>query len=226
MTLPLDLAAPVALDQPDAASQTTALEVTGEGTDSAAEMTEGASLTGAPSRPPWIVGLDLSLSAAGIAVGNGVFALDTPLKETATLDERVQRMRNVAAQVGTYCAGADLVALEGPSFNSRYAGFHESAGLWWRVYNHLRVAGLTVVVVPPANVKKFATGNGNAGKPAMVAAAIRRLGYERHDDNEADALWLRAAALDHYGFPLCPMPAVNRAALTKVAWPELGTVGT
>ena len=37
-------------------------------------------------------------------------------------------------------------------------------------------------------IKKFATGKGNAGKPAMIAAAKARWDYTGNDDNEADAL--------------------------------------
>lgn len=43
--------------------------------------------------------------------------------------------------------------------------------------------------VPVGTIKKFATGKGNADKQAMVAA-MRKLGYEPADDNEADALAL------------------------------------
>lgn len=38
-------------------------------------------------------------------------------------------------------------------------------------------------------IKKFATGNGNAGKPLMIQAA-RDLGFEVIDDNHADAIHL------------------------------------
>ena len=38
-------------------------------------------------------------------------------------------------------------------------------------------------------VKRHATGNGRATKPEMVRAALAR-GWNPHDDNEADALWL------------------------------------
>lgn len=40
------------------------------------------------------------------------------------------------------------------------------------------------------DIKKFATGKGNSGKPAMIEAAQEKLGYEGNDDNEADALWI------------------------------------
>lgn len=39
-------------------------------------------------------------------------------------------------------------------------------------------------------IKKFATGKGNAGKPMMIKAAQEKLGYTGNDDNEADALWI------------------------------------
>lgn len=39
-----------------------------------------------------------------------------------------------------------------------------------------------------SGVKKFATGNGNAGKPLMIEFAKKLWGYEGKDDNEADAL--------------------------------------
>lgn len=41
----------------------------------------------------------------------------------------------------------------------------------------------------PSEIKKHATGKGNASKDAMVAAARERFGSVI-DDNEADAIWL------------------------------------
>lgn len=39
-------------------------------------------------------------------------------------------------------------------------------------------------------IKKIATGRGNANKAAVVSAAQTELSYTGDDDNEADALWL------------------------------------
>jgi crossover junction endodeoxyribonuclease RuvC len=52
--------------------------------------------------------------------------------------------------------------------------------------------GIEYVGFSAGTVKKFATGNGNAGKPLMIAAAKQKLGYPEHlnDDNECDALWI------------------------------------
>ena len=41
-------------------------------------------------------------------------------------------------------------------------------------------------------MKRFATGNGNCGKPAMVRSAILKLRYKGGNNNEADAMWLLA----------------------------------
>ena len=43
--------------------------------------------------------------------------------------------------------------------------------------------------VPVGTIKKHATGKGNAGKEAVIAA-MRAKGYPVNDDNEADALAL------------------------------------
>lgn len=39
-----------------------------------------------------------------------------------------------------------------------------------------------------SEIKKFATGKGNSGKPAMIKAAQEKYGYTGEDDNEADAI--------------------------------------
>ena len=78
--------------------------------------------------------------------------------------------------------------------------------------------GLTPTLIAPASVKKYATGKGNAGKPEMLTAAIRRLDYQGHDDNEVDALWMLAMGMDYLGEPLAPVPVAQRAALAGVQW--------
>jgi len=51
----------------------------------------------------------------------------------------------------------------------------------------------------PAEVKKHATGKGNASKAQMIEAARERWGVDVRDDNEADALCVLAWALDEIG---------------------------
>jgi Holliday junction resolvasome RuvABC endonuclease subunit len=47
-------------------------------------------------------------------------------------------------------------------------------------------------------IKKFATGKGNSGKPQMIIAAKEKYGYNGKDDNEADALHLLHLAKRDY----------------------------
>lgn len=51
----------------------------------------------------------------------------------------------------------------------------------------------------PMEIKKHATGKGNAKKGAMIAAARSR-GWNPQDDNEADALWLLDLVNTELGF--------------------------
>lgn len=48
--------------------------------------------------------------------------------------------------------------------------------------------GINYKAVSAGEVKKFATGKGNAGKPQMIEAARLKYGYTGNNDNEADAL--------------------------------------
>lgn len=57
--------------------------------------------------------------------------------------------------------------------------------------------GHAYIGLAPVEVKRIATGRGNADKPAMVAAAQALLGYNGRDDNEADALWVYQWGAQH-----------------------------
>lgn len=59
-------------------------------------------------------------------------------------------------------------------------------------------AGVPYQGVPVGTIKRFATGKGNAGKDAVIAA-MRARGFAPADDNEADALALLLWAIDAQG---------------------------
>lgn len=48
-------------------------------------------------------------------------------------------------------------------------------------------------------IKKYATGKGNSGKPLMISSAKEKYGYDGNDDNEADALHLLNLTSSDYG---------------------------
>lgn len=57
-------------------------------------------------------------------------------------------------------------------------------------------AGVPYHPIAVQTIKKRATGNGNAGKPAMVVAAQGVFGMPCESDDRADALWLLQCALE------------------------------
>jgi Holliday junction resolvasome RuvABC endonuclease subunit len=54
------------------------------------------------------------------------------------------------------------------------------------------------VAYSASEVKKFATGKGNSGKPLMISAAQEKYAYQGNDDNEADALHILFLAKYYY----------------------------
>ncbi|MCB5945932.1 crossover junction endodeoxyribonuclease RuvC [Acidocella sp. KAb 2-4] len=68
--------------------------------------------------------------------------------------------------------------------------------------------------VPVGTIKAHATGKGNAGKEAVIAA-MRAKGFTPADDNEADALAIMLYALDH--LPNITTPRAREPARTHRA---------
>lgn len=163
-----------------------------------------------------IIAFDLSLAATGIARYDGVTeTLSTRLRGI----ERIEAIVDSAVRTGVY--DADLVVMEDALFGMR----NHTTGELLMLHGCIRLAlhreGVHYAVIAPATLKKYATGAGNAKKPDMRMELYKRAGIDLADDNQVDAWWLRAAALDHYGEPPVPMPQANRDALGKVDWPEL-----
>ena len=167
-----------------------------------------------------VAGIDLSLRRTAVVDTSGEPHL---MLGPAVSDDDAQRsMERLDQLVRDIVAGAlfsgrgpdvELVMIEWYSFGSSTKGLRSIAELGGAVrlaLYHLRVPYLDV---PPSTLKKYATGNGQAGKIEMVQAASKRLGYDGHDDNEADALWLRALGLDLLDEPVVALPAGNRKAL-------------
>jgi Holliday junction resolvasome RuvABC endonuclease subunit len=160
-----------------------------------------------------VIGLDLSITATGIAFRDGT---TQTVKASATGDHRLLAIRSAC---GLATAGCDLVAIEDLPTHAK------AAGITGMVHGAIRAAllewGYPYALITPASVKKYATGKGNAGKPEMAVAAFKRAGIEFGDDNQCDAWWLRAMALDHYGHPLFELPKAQRGAIDAVNWPSL-----
>lgn len=176
---------------------------------------------------PVVVGLDLSLTATGIASTKG---WSETLKPTGMRAH--QRLAWLHAALRMHIpATVDLVVVEGPAYSRQagQSGHHERAGLWWLI-THRLLWGRDVpfAVAPPTSRARYATGRGNAGKDEVLLACDRRFGHliAADDNNAADAVVLAAMGADWLGHPLVDMPAANRKALDGVEWPEMGLRAT
>lgn len=167
-----------------------------------------------------VVGLDPSLRASGLALPDG--SLQTIRNESASdLPDRVERLRRIVGEVGHAVGTGRLVIIEGPAFGLGNNSTHELGGLWWALCVRLAELGNRIVVVTPPQLKKLATGKGNATKADMRVSWLRRTGADVADDNQCDAAWLRQAGLHLLGSPdAVPLPKVHLDALTLVELPE------
>lgn len=165
-----------------------------------------------------VLGLDLSLTSTGIAGADWTEVLK-PKKNLSF--ERLRFLRDGVAEY-LEIFQPDLVVVEGPSYNSTGGHEHERGGCWWLVMERVDWLGIPIGVAPPTNIKKYATGVGGgpkSGKDFVVLSAARHFPWFEGGNDEADALWACAMGYDHLTEPLAKMPAVNRTALEKVAWP-------
>lgn len=177
-----------------------------------------------------VLSLDLSLTATGWARN---LIEPPPAPPTFTIDYGVisprskgaARLQEVLDRVARLSDGVELAVLEGyayasPKFGASHA--HSLGELGGVIRLFLFQKKIPWVELAPAVVKKLATGSGAADKAAVLVEAVKRLKYDRHDNNEADALFLLQAALIHYGLPgAATLPQQHLDALKKVEWPEL-----
>jgi Holliday junction resolvasome RuvABC endonuclease subunit len=176
-----------------------------------------AATTAAGPRPR-ILALDLSVTATGMCHPDGrTETINTNPKDG---DRRLTVITNQIMRA--VLSGIDVALIEGPVVRSSAAVV---IGMVHGVVRELLIRhDVPYAVVTPATLKAYATGKGNADKTAMAIAALKRAGLEFGDDNQCDAWWLRAAALDWYDHAEFTLPQAQRDRLTKVVWPDLAAV--
>lgn len=172
-----------------------------------------------------IVGADLSITATGLAHMDG--SVSTHGGKPVLGDDRLIIIEDaLIAATGLWHDEdddrADLLVVEGPVARSQTA--YILGQLHGIVKRLCKRHSLPYVFVPPATLKAYATGKGNADKTQMAIAALKRAGREFADDNQCDAAWLRWAALDHYGLAEFDVPQAQRDRLAKVSWPVIGAL--
>ena len=166
------------------------------------------------------VALDLSLTCIGWArtspSGSG--------REVGTIKPKgtgVRRLQDALSRVLHVARGSQLVLIEGYAFG-RANRAHHLGELGGVIRLGLHQSRVRWIEVPPKCVKKLATGNGNASKNAVLAEAVRRLGYEGSSLDESDALWLLEGTLHHYGSPAATkLPRKHLGFQSQAEWPAL-----
>lgn len=161
-----------------------------------------------------ILGLDISLTATGVAAPNGQLC-------TWETDARMgdARLVDISDRLNLLLRSTpiELAIIEDLPTHAHGAG--KTAMVHGLIRERLLRRGVPYVLVVAASLKKYATGKGNATKPDMRLELFKRAGLDLRDDNEVDAWWLRAMGLDHYGAAAVQLPALHRQSLTKVTWP-------
>lgn len=163
-----------------------------------------------------IMGLDLSMTATGVAFPDGSTAVIKPAGEGDARLLSIEQWTNKAIHV----ARPQLAVIE------QFGAFQGSAARTVPMVHAvvrlcLMHAGVPYVLFTPQTLKTFATGKHTADKTAMMLAAYKRMDREFTDDNECDAAWLRAAGHYAYGKPVVEVPKAHTEVLHSVAWPRI-----
>ena len=174
------------------------------------------------------LGIDPSL--AGTAVASIVDGQITTARFSSApvhgVRDTVRRLNSIEGWVRDQIAGlgpVDLVVgIEGPSYGqARQGGQHARDGLWWRLVTRALAYVDDVIVVTPAQLKKYAVGKGggaSASKDAVILAVARRYPqFTGATNDEADALVIAAMLARLDGHPIeTDLPGPCLAALDKL----------
>lgn len=139
-----------------------------------------------------ILGLDMSTKSTGVALPTGrTLTLRAPTTDVA---RRLHWFEGALVRIARLYQ-PDLVMVEGYSLGSPgVLSTIRLAELGGVVRCRLHELGIRYLEVPPGQLKRYATANGNAPKERMVMAAVVAGATPRNDD-EADAYLLRALGM-------------------------------
>lgn len=166
--------------------------------------------------------LDLSATTWGWAAHTGE---PSPMVGQVELDGNgVRRMAQARDMVRVLLDRfqPEVVVVEGYSFGSKGQAVVTLGEVGGVVRLELFDRAVAWTELSPSTRMKLATGKGQASKEAVLAEAIRRLGYQGSSLDEADALWLLEAVRQAYALPgAVKLPRAHMDALDRITWPEL-----
>lgn len=125
----------------------------------------------------------------GWAIDNNYYGLwDLAQKKNESWGIKLLRFRKFLTEL-VDLAGITIIAYE-KAGGRNYSALISHSKLVGEIEKFCEERNMEFIGKSASEIKKFATGKGNSGKPAMISAAQTKLGYEGDDDNIADALWL------------------------------------
>jgi len=108
---------------------------------------------------------------------------------------RYLRFKHWLTELKNLSDGLDAVYFEEVRRHAGVDAAHAYGGFMGQLTAWCEHHGIPYQGVPVGTIKRHATGKGNAGKAAVIAA-VRGRGYNPADDNEADALALLLWAVE------------------------------
>lgn len=178
-----------------------------------------------------IAGLDLSTKTIGYAGPDGTVRSISPRTGAEEPARRLHELaRELERSLRVFPPRPRLIVVEGYSLASpgrlSLVRLGELGGV---VRLRLFELEIAYVEIPPSSLKRYATGNGSAEKPAMIEAALELgarfsrpvTGNEKTDPHdEADAFLLRH--LGRAAYSLEELPADHRLeVVSSITWPDL-----
>jgi crossover junction endodeoxyribonuclease RuvC len=185
--------------------------------------------------PPRVGGLDISLTASGLAWPHRVAVHGLKGLTTLSPGPREHQLWRLAEQLFVKISDPEhgigqnpgtrpvLVVVENLPTGRTAGGVvsTEKGYVYHEVIRLLHYHGIPVLEVAPSVIKKYATGKGNANKGAVIEATARRMPWllTAGDDNACDAAWAMAIGCALLGQPVVDVPKLHQDALTKLRLP-------
>jgi Holliday junction resolvasome RuvABC endonuclease subunit len=141
-----------------------------------------------------IIGIDLSLSATGIAIpsadGWGLSTISPPPKLAG-----MERLDHISREISRRTMEASLVVCEEIAFSRNMAGHSEVVMLHGLLRHGWWFDKIPLVLVSATSLKKFVCGHGGSSKNPVkkehvMMSVLDRWGLRPADSNQADAIVL------------------------------------
>lgn len=188
--------------------------------------------------PAIVVGIDPSLTGAGVGVGMSpeaaawgdekqfqVSTLGRAGKNDEPLYTRLDRIELLADEIRDTAVNLmqwpSLALIETPAYGQSTGKTHDRSGLWWEVVRIFRrELQIPVIEVSIQKVKTYATGKGNSAKDTVLIDVARRYpDVAIANNNEADAFALVAIGMRLIGHPIDDVPKTHLRAMEGLKIP-------